>query len=81
MLQKRAGHIDIARAYLQSGPIKRTVYDRPSLHVRKRGSVWKLTKLPYRISEAGRQWATCFEDRLLKNTCFQRVPEFSPLYV
>lgn len=51
------GHVDIKGAYLQSGPIKRTIYVRPPRELGvKRGIFWKLTKLPYGITEAGRQW-------------------------
>lgn len=66
--------IDIERAYLQRGPIKRDIYIRPSLECFKtRGALWKLTKLPHGIVEAGRQWATVFEEWLISPAKPQRV--------
>lgn len=47
--------------YLQSGLIKRTIYVRPAMEWAgmkqyERCKLWKATKLPYGIVEAGRQW-------------------------
>lgn len=55
----RLGFADIKGAYLQSGPIQRQIYVRPPKEwqgTRGRLSkiLWKLTKLPYGIVEAGR---------------------------
>ena len=56
LLPFRIGLIDIKGAYRQSGPIKRDIYVRPPIEVgEKRGVIWKLVKLPYGITEAGRQ--------------------------
>lgn len=74
--------IDIKGAYLQSGPIKRDIYIRPPRECfTKRGTLWKLTKLPYGIVEAGRQWATVFEEWLISSAKLQRVNGFSQLYI
>lgn len=52
----RLGLADVKGAYLQSGPIQRELYVRPPREWKgPRGILWKLTKLPYGIVEAGRQ--------------------------
>lgn len=57
--------LDIKGAYLQSRPIQRDIYVRPPPELQmKRSILWKLTKMPYRITEAGRQWARVFEQWL-----------------
>ena len=54
---------DIKGAYLQSGPIQREIYVRPPREWKgSRGKLWRLTKLPYGIVEAGRQWAKTVEE-------------------
>lgn len=52
------GYVYITGSYLQSEPIKRTIYLSPPCDLgAKRGFLWKLTNLPYDITESGRQWA------------------------
>lgn len=47
------GHVDIQGAYLQIGPIKRIIYAQSPRYLSfRRGTLWKLTKLPYGITEA-----------------------------
>lgn len=38
-------------------------------------------RMPYGITEAGRQWSKCFEDWLLHQTEFERVSEVSQLFI
>lgn len=54
--------VDIKRAYIQTGPIKRTVNVRPphELGVEK-VTIWRLTKMLYGITEERRQWELVFE--------------------
>lgn len=76
------GHVDIKGAYLQSGPIKRTIYVRPPRELAvRRGTLWKLTKLPYGITEAGRQWAIVFEEWLTHTAALKRVSGVDQLFV
>lgn len=76
------GHVDIKGAYLQSGPIKRTIYVRPPRELGvERGTLWKLTKLPYGITEAGRQWAMVFEQWLTEAAGLERVSGADQLFV
>jgi len=42
--------------------------------------LWKLTKLPYGIVEAGRQWQKTFESWLLDEAGFDRIFGISQLY-
>ena len=79
----RIGTIDISAAYLQSGPITRLIFVRPPQeHCRKRGTLWKLLKLPYGIAEAGRQWQTTCETWLLsKDIGFEIVHGVTQLFV
>lgn len=79
----RLGVIDISGAYMQSGPIKRDIYVRPPREWDKtqRGRLWKLTKLPYGVSEAGRQWATVIEEWLLNDMDMERVTGISQLFL
>lgn len=51
----RIGCVDVKEAYLQSGSIKRLIYVRPPKELAKRGILWRLNKMPYGITEAGRQ--------------------------
>lgn len=76
------GHVDIKGAYRQSGPIQRTIYVRPPRELGlKRGILWKLTRLPYGIIEAGRQWAMVFEKWLISNAAMERVTGVDQLFV
>ena len=78
----RLGTADISGAYLQSGPIKRTIFVRPPREWRgDRSKIWKLTKLPYGIVEAGRQWQKVIERWMLDNAKLDRVVGVSQLYV
>lgn len=83
LLSLRIGKVDISAAYLQSGPITREIFVRPPKeHGGKRGTLWKLLKLPYGIAEAGRQWQTVCESWLLfKKMGFQRISGISQLFV
>lgn len=57
------GHVDIKDAYLHRVPIKRTIFVRPPRELGvKRGTLWRLTKLPYAITEVGPQLCMVFED-------------------
>lgn len=60
------GIVDVSNAYMTSGPIKRSIYVRPPGEWDKgtRWSVWELRKMPYGITDAGRQWATVIESWL-----------------
>lgn len=61
ILHFRLGCLDIQGAYFQSGPIQREIFVRPPRECgADRGTVWKLVKLPYGITEAGDQWAKVF---------------------
>lgn len=55
MLGFSFGVADVKGAYMQSGPAKRDIYVRPPKEFKQCGKVWKLTRLPYGIVEAGRQ--------------------------
>lgn len=62
----RIGTADIKGAFLQSGPIRRYIFVRPPREwPRLRGRLWKLLKLPYGITDAGRQWQVVVEDWML----------------
>lgn len=52
---------DVQGAYMQSGPAQREIYVRPPREFHQRGKVWKLSRLPYGIVEAGRQWLCAIE--------------------
>lgn len=74
ILNFRLGFLDIQKAYLQSGPIQREIFVRPPRECgADRGTVWKLMKLPYGITDVGRQWAKVFESWLIKEEKFERV--------
>jgi len=79
----RLGLVDISGAYMQSGPIRRSIYVRPprEWHNTERGHVWQLLKLPYGITEAGRQWATVIEGWLTDDMGMERVQSVSQLFV
>lgn len=57
MLRMRLGVVDIIEAYIQSFPINRDINVRPPREWKEtdRGSLWKLQKFPYGVSEAERQ--------------------------
>ena len=81
-LGMRLAMADIKGAYLQSGPIQREIYVRPPREwTDARGKVWKLTKLPYGIVEAGRQWAKTIEDWMLNRVGLQRIKGLNQIYV
>lgn len=82
VLRLKLGCLDIKGAYLQSGPIRREIYVRPPKECGvNRGTIWKLVKLPYGITEAGRQWAKVFEGWLLSDANFERVFGVSQIFV
>lgn len=64
----RLGVVHISAVYMQSGPITRQFLVRSPLECNgtKRDLLFKLTKLPYVVSEAGRQWSMVIEDWLLR---------------
>lgn len=73
---------DIKGAYLHSGPITRQLYVRPPKELDEdRGILWRLIKMPYGISEAGRQWAKAFESWLLNEAGFERISGISQLFI
>lgn len=81
-LGMRLGVVDISGAYMQSGPIKRQLYVRPPREwVTQRGMIWKLLKLPYGVTEAGRQWAMVMEEWLTKEAGMDRVNGISQLFI
>lgn len=82
MLRFTLGCVDVKGAYFQSGPIMRDVFVRPP-HEWKgpRGVLWKLKKLPYGISEAGRQWSKVFEKWLMEEGVFEKFYGVSQLYI
>lgn len=73
MTPMRLGLVDISSVYMQSGPIQRENYVRPPREWDRgrRGTIWKLLKLPYGIAEAGRQWATLIERWLTEDMGMQ----------
>lgn len=76
------GHVDITRAYLQSEPIQRTIYVRPPRDLGTvRGTLCRLTKLPYGIIKAGRQSAIVFENWLISETKMRRVSGIDQLFL
>lgn len=78
----RLGCIYINSAYLQSSPIKRRIYVRPPRELGlPRHILCKLKKLPYGITEAGREWAKEIESWLIKKSGFKRVKVLSHFYV
>lgn len=82
LLGFRLGMADIKGAYLQSGPIKRTIYVRPPREWRgARGMLWMLLKLPYGIVEAGRQWQKVVEEWMLTTGRLLRIRGISQLFL
>ena len=57
--------IDVQTAYLQGKPIEREVFLRPPPEF-DNGSLWKLNKTVYGLSDAARQWYLRVKDELLK---------------
>lgn len=82
-LPMRIGVVDISGAYMQSGPIKRDIYVRPPREWEQttRGRIWKLLKLPYGVTEAGRQWATVIEDWLTTDMKMKTITGVSQIFV
>lgn len=81
----RLGFADIKGAYLQSGPIQRQIFVRPPKEWQgARGMLWKvlwrLTKLPYGIVEAGRQWQKTIERWMLSEGGLESVFGLSQLF-
>lgn len=75
MVPMELGLIDIKGAYLQFGPIRRRLSVRPSKDwgPTVKGALWKLVKLPYGITEAGRQWAMVIDEYLLNHMKYERL--------
>lgn len=81
-LPMELGAVDISGAYMQSGPIRRDLYVRPPREWgHRRGFVWKLLKMPYGVSEAGRQWAIVFEEWLTQDIGMETVKGISQLFL
>lgn len=81
-LPMQLGAVDISGAYMQSGPIRRDLYVRPPREWgTRRGFIWKLLKMPYGVSEAGRQWALVFEEWLTRDMGMETVRGISQLFV
>lgn len=86
MFSFRLGGLDVKGAYMKSGDITRLLYVRPpkeltNIYESMRGKLWRLLRLPYGISEAGRQWALVIEFWLISDMGFQRVRGASQLYI
>lgn len=64
--------MDIKEEYLQSDSIERNIYARLSkeYHIENE-KIWWLLKLPYGITDAGRQLEIVFEDWLLSHEGLQ----------
>lgn len=78
----RMGCIDIKGAYLQSGLINRCIYVRPPMELDlPRYILWKLRKPPYRITEAGRQWAKEIDSWPVNSARFTRLLGMSQIYI
>lgn len=78
----RTATADIKGAFLQSGPIDRDIYVRPPRDWGFiRGILWKLLKLPYGISNAGRQWQKAVEQGMLTEAGLERILGLSQLFV
>lgn len=78
----RLGCLDIQGAYMQSGPIQIDIYLRPPPEWKTPiGIIWKLIKLPYGITEAGRQWAKVFDSWLMAEAGFECVTGVPQLLV
>lgn len=81
-LNMRLGVIDISGAYMKRWPIRRYIYVSPPRegHKKRRGHVWKLLKLPYGLTAAGRQWETVIEHWLPNDMGFEQVKGVSQLF-
>lgn len=80
-LKCRLGHADVKGVYLQSGSIRRNIFVRPPKEWHgNRSLLLKLTKIPYGIVEAGRQWQKNFEEWLLRDVKVERIFGISQLY-
>lgn len=79
----RLAVVDISGAYIQSGPIRTDIYVRPLREFQntKRGSIWKHLKFPYRVVEAGRQWAKFIEVFLINYMVMEQAKGISQLLV
>lgn len=85
-LRFRIVFADIKDSYLQSGPIQREIYVRPPKKWQVAPGVlwkvlWRLTKLPYRIFKAGRQWQKTIKRGMLTEGGLQTVFGVSQLFV
>lgn len=85
ILNFRLGTADIRGAYLRSGPIQRTIFLRPPTEwigasSYQRGILWRLTKLPYGIVEAGRQWQKTVEAWMLQEYVLEIVHAISHVF-
>lgn len=78
----RLAAIDITGAYLQIGPINRNIYVRPPKEWNGvRGVLWKLTKLPYGVVEAVRQWMKVVDEWMLTYGGLERILGIGQFYV
>lgn len=76
------GVAGVKSAFLQSGPILREIFVRPAPEFWKRkGVLWKLTKLPYGIEEAGQHWAKRIKAWMLGPARLERVFGVKELFV
>ena len=81
-LHYRVGTADIKGAFLQSGPITRDIFVRPPREwPSKRGTLWKLRKLPYGIADAGRKWQRTVETWMIEQAGMERVHGISQLFI
>lgn len=65
---------------MQSGPISRELHVHPPLEWEvSRVVVFKLLKLPYGVSEKGRQWVKTIENWMLLEAKLKRVNGMSQL--
>lgn len=86
ILHFRIGVLDIKGAYMKSGDIQRLLYVRPPrdlilMYRELRNVLWKLLRMPYGISEAGRQWARVIEHWLFDYYGFERVIGLGQFYI
>lgn len=81
--QFHLGVLDVKAAYMQSGPMLRKLYVYPPAeYTAERGHVWRLLKLPYGVTEAGRQWQLVVESWLLSESMgFTQAVGFQQLFV
>lgn len=74
---------------MQSGPVTRKIYVTYILTVRRPGEpegctgayIWELVKLPYGVTEAGRQWAMVMETWLTIEMEMESVEGVSQLFI